>query len=201
MSVPTASEHELSHTSSSETIVPVTLVLAPFLVALIALVGSLWLSIGMSLKACPLCFYQRTFIMAVVAVLGIGLLTGERHRGVLNLLALPLVVAGLGVAAFHEYLELVSKLECPAGVLGIGTAPQQSLAALAVLLVVVVAGILLSRKGGESLWPVAAASVVVGLLLAWGSVASAPPMPPTPTKAYDPEKQPLDMCRPPFRPK
>jgi hypothetical protein len=198
MSAPTASEHERSRPSPPETTVPVSLILAPFLVALIALVGSLWLSIGMSLKACPLCFYQRTFVMGVVAVLGIGLLTGERHRSVLNLLALPLVVAGLGVAVFHETLERGGKLECPAGVLGIGTAPQQSLAVLAVLLLVVVAGIVLSRKAGESPWPVAAGSVVVGLLLAWGSVASAPPMPPTPTKAYDPEKQPLDMCRPPF---
>jgi hypothetical protein len=37
---------------------------------------------------------------------------------------LPLAVAGLGVALFHEYLELTGKLECPSGVMGVGTAPR-----------------------------------------------------------------------------
>src|SRR5437016_14567561 len=97
---------------------PLKMVLPALIAALIALAGSLWLSVGMGLKACPLCFYQRTLVMGVVAVLGIGVLTGQRHRGVLNLLALPLAVAGFGVAAFHVFLELTGKLECPAGVMG-----------------------------------------------------------------------------------
>jgi hypothetical protein len=42
----------------------------------------------------------------------------------------------------------------------------------------------------------ALAAVLLGLLLAWGAVASAPPMPPAPTRAYE---TPLDICRPPFR--
>lgn len=195
MSAPTASEQELRHLSSSETTVPLSLVLAPFLVALIALLGSLWLSVGIGLKACPLCLYQRTFVMGVVAVLGIGLLAGARHRRVLNLLALPLVVAALGVALFHVYLEASGKLECPAGVLGIGTAPQQSLALLAVLLVVLVVGLMPATRAGESFGTASTGAVVLGLLLAWGSVVSAPPMPPVPTKAYS---TPLDICRPPF---
>jgi hypothetical protein len=150
----------------------------------------------MGLKACPLCFYQRTFVMGVVAVLGIGVLTGQQHRGVLNLLALPLAVAGLGVAVFHEYLEQTGKLECPAGVMGIGTAPQQSLAALTVLLVFVAVGVVRGEHVGESQRPASVAAVVLGLLLAWGAILSAPPMPTAPAKAYE---QPLDMCRPPFR--
>jgi disulfide bond formation protein DsbB len=171
------------------------LVWAPLLVALVALAGSLWLSIGMKLKACPFCFYQRTFVMGVAAVLGVGLLTGQRHRAVLNLLALPLVLAGLGVALFHVYLELTGKLECPAGVLGVGTAPQQSLAALIVLLVLVTVGVVRTRQAGERHPAAVGAAVVVGLLLAWGAVASSPPMPPAPTQAYT---TPLDICRPPF---
>jgi disulfide bond formation protein DsbB len=151
----------------------------------------------MRLKACPFCFYQRTFVMGVVAVLGIGLLTGHRHRVVLNLLALPLVVGALGVAVFHVYLELTGKLECPAGVVGIGTAPQQSLAVLIVLLVFVVAGVVRSRKVGEGFPAAAGAAVVLGLLLAWGAVASSPPMPPAPKQTYT---TPLDICRPPFHP-
>src|SRR5258706_8700753 len=38
-----------------------------FGIALIGVVGSLYLSLGLELKACPLCFYQRAFIMAVKA--------------------------------------------------------------------------------------------------------------------------------------
>jgi hypothetical protein len=151
----------------------------------------------MKLKACPFCFYQRTFVMGVVAILGIGLLTGQRHRAVLNLLALPLVVAALGVAVFQVYLELTSKLECPAGVMGFGSAPQQSLVVLVVLIVVVAVGIVFSRKVGEARPAAAWAAVVLGLLLAWGAVASSPPMPPAPTQPYTTS---LDICRPPFHP-
>jgi disulfide bond formation protein DsbB len=169
----------------------------PLLAALVALVGSLWLSVGMHLKACPLCFYQRTFVMGVGAVLAIGLLTGETYRGVLNVLALPLAVAGFGVAAYHEYLELTGKLECPSGVMGIGTAPQQSLAVLAILLTLVLMGVVRSGHFVAFSGSVSVAAVILGVVLAGAAIVSAPPMPPVPTKAYE---SPLDICRPPFRP-
>src|SRR5207244_13020215 len=195
MSTFAAPDHELNRASSSRDTAPLSLVWPSLLVALLALAGSLWLSIGMKLKACPLCFYQRTFVMGVVAVLGIGLLTGQRHRAVLNLLALPLVVAALAVAVFHVYLERTGKLECPAGVMGIGTAPQQSLAVLVVLLVLVAVAVVQSRRVGEPHPAAAGAAVVLGLLLAWSAVASSPPMRPAPTQAYTTQ---LDICRPPF---
>src|ERR687886_605295 len=106
---------------------------AALAVALAGLAGSLFLSLGMGLKACPLCFYQRAFMMSLVAVLGMGLLAGAARPGRLALLALPLATAGLGVALFHVSLEVRGKLECPRGVLGLGTAPQQSLAAFALV--------------------------------------------------------------------
>ena len=34
--------------------------------------GSLYLSLGLGLIACPLCFYQRTFAFAVLGVLILG---------------------------------------------------------------------------------------------------------------------------------
>jgi hypothetical protein len=197
MSLPAASNRELSRATTPSGPTPASLVWAPLLAALVALAGSLWLSVGMRLKACPLCFYQRTFVMGVVAILGIGLLTGARHRGVLNLLALPLAVAGLTVAVFHVYLEITGKLECPDGILGLGTAPKQSLAALTVLLILIVVGVARSGSTGEPQGGASVAAVVVGMLLAGGAVVSAPPMPPSPTKAYE---IPLDICRPPFRP-
>src|SRR5688500_14959474 len=85
---------------------------AVLLFSLLAVAGSLYLSMGMKLKACPLCFYQRSFAMGVAAVLAMGLPTGRRQAGLLTLV-LPMIVAGLGVAGFHVYLEIAGKLECP----------------------------------------------------------------------------------------
>lgn len=152
--------------------------------------GSLYLSMGLGLKACPLCFYQRTFMMSVVAVLCVGIIAERSRADLLCLLGLPLALAGLCLAGFHEYLVLIDKLECPSGILGLGTAPEQSLAVFVALSGVLAAG---------SLRNVAAivASVALGIALAVGCVFSAPPMPPTPTKPYE---QPLEICRPPFRP-
>ncbi len=65
------------------------------------------------------------------------------------------------------------------------------------MLAAVGADVLRGRVVGESHGAAAGVAVVVGVLLAVGSVASAPPMPPTPTRAYE---TPLDLCRPPFRP-
>lgn len=191
MSITTQPENNSCHVKSSGD--SLQLVLPPLAIATLALIGSLWLSVGMGLKACPLCLYQRTFVMGVVAVLGIGITTGPGHRSVLNLLAMPLTVAGFGVAAFHVFLELTGKLECPSGVLAIGTAPQQSLVMQTILLILVSVGVALSSRVGLL---TSVGSVLLGLLLAGSSIVSAPPLPPIPTKAYE---QPLDMCRPPYQ--
>lgn len=192
MSITTIPTDDSCHASESRD--TLRLVLPSLVIAVLALIGSLWLSVGMGLKACPLCLYQRTFVMGVVAVLGIGVLTGSGHYKVLNLLAMPLAVAGFGVAVFHVFLELTGKLECPSGLMSLGTAPQQSLAVQAALLMFVVVSV--TRSSGCGLLPSVGAALL-GLFLAGSSVVSAPPMPPIPKKAYD---KPLDMCRPPFRP-
>ena len=46
------------------------------LVALVASIGSVYLSVGMDLKACPLCFYQRSFAFGLTALLAVGLIGG-----------------------------------------------------------------------------------------------------------------------------
>jgi disulfide bond formation protein DsbB len=102
--------------------------------AILTLVGSLYLSMGMGLVACPLCFYQRTFIMGVVGVLGVGMaLRLPLAPGTLSLLALPLAVAGLGVALIHSNLVWTEVLACPLGIFALGSAPFQSLIAYAVV--------------------------------------------------------------------
>jgi hypothetical protein len=166
--------------------------------AVAGLAGSLFLSLGMNLKACPLCFYQRTFMMGLVAVLGMGLLTGAARPGRLALLALPLAVAGLGVALFHVFLELRGNLECPAGLLGLGTAPQQSLALFVVLTALLVAGALRVPQAGAGSWAGVAGAVGLGGLLAVASAIANPPPPAAPTQPYD---KPPEVCRPPYQPR
>jgi hypothetical protein len=176
-----------------------TLTWFAFLASIVAVAGSLYLSLGLGLVGCPLCFYQRSFAIAACAVLAVGLLTGMGRSVPLSLLALPLAVAGLGVSGFHVYLEALGKLECPRGIEGVGSAPQQALAALALLtLVLLLDG--LGRLGAVRLGGFA---LVLGLVLggaaAYGCVASAPALKAR-DKPYDSEKEPFNICRPPFVP-
>ncbi len=168
--------------------------LAALVFSILGLAGSLYASLGLGLKACPLCFYQRTFIMSLVAVLLVGLLAGA-EKGWLGLIALPLATAGLGIALFHVRLELTGKLECPQGILGWGTVPQQSLAVFVVIFGLLVATVL---RGGSMIagtWAGLAGTVVLGDLLALASCTSNPPsqqQPPPSVYAHPP-----DVCRPP----
>jgi len=161
------------------------------LVSLAALAGSLYLSLGMNLKACPLCFYQRTFVMGVVGVLVVGFFLNDAPPRTLSVLVLPLAAAAAGVAGFHCYLEYTGFLECPKGILGIGSAPQQSLAAVLLLVVL----LLLDLAGRRSVLAVAAA-LVLGGLFAFSGIKSTPPSP-APSQAY---LLPVDEdgCRRPF---
>jgi disulfide bond formation protein DsbB len=167
---------------------------AAFGVAVTALAGSLFLSMGLGLKACPLCFYQRAFVMSIVAVLAMGLVTGSSHTRALAVLCLPLAIAGLGVAIFHVSLELRGKLECPSGVLGLGSAPLQSMVMLgAIFALLLIQALRMSElSGGQQglLW-----AVVIGVALAIGSCIANPPMPEAPKQPY---AKPPDICRPPF---
>lgn len=170
---------------------PTLLVWTALAVAAAGLAGSLYLSLGMGLKACPLCFYQRTFVMSIVAVLAMGLAV---RAGRLPLLALPLATAGLGVAMFHVFLELTGKLECPVGLLELGTAPMQSLALhlMLFLLLLLAAG----KSGQVGHRSALFGALLVGFLLAVASCISNPPLPGPATAPYT---SPLEICRPPHR--
>lgn len=158
------------------------------------------MSIGLKLKACPLCFYQRTFAMASFAVLAVGFLATRPRAGLLCLPVLPLTVGGLGVAAFHMRLVQTNALECPDGLFGLGSAPAQSLAMFVLLTIAVGCGAAsVCREPSIPGTPAVCGAAALGLLLSWGCVASSPPLPAVPKTAYDPVKQPFDMCRPPYR--
>lgn len=166
-------------------------------VAVAGSMGSIWLSVGMDLKACPLCFYQRTFVMAAAGVLLMGLMTHLRRSPLPAVLALPAAVGGFGVAIFHVLLEAGGRLECPPGVFGLGSAPQQSLLVFTLLLVVLGATVFRGRdRDREFGLPVIASAVVLGGLFAVGAIISAPPMPDAPTEPYE---GPPEVCRPPYR--
>jgi disulfide bond formation protein DsbB len=148
-------------------------------VAIALLAGSLYLSLGMELIACPLCLYERTFIMSVVGMLGLGLaLRLPMRPGVLSLLGLPLAAGGLAVAAFHVYLDRTGKIVCPAGVLGIGHAPDQSLAGSVLLTALLAAGAVRSPRASSQRLAGSLGAALLGLGLAVAAVKSAPSSPP-----------------------
>ena len=164
-------------------------------VSLAALTGSLYLSMGMNLKACPLCLYERTFMMGLVGVLLMGLVrAGDARPGFSVLLGVPLAVSGLCVAAFHVFLELTEVLECPSGLFGIGSAPQQSL--MAFLVVTALMGVTLTRSSKGTAWLITSlGAVVLGILFSYAAIKSAPPLPQPPSEPYT---TPLEGCRPIF---
>jgi len=172
------------------------------LTAAAAVAGSLYLSLGMDLEACALCFYQRALAMAACAVLLVGLFAGDRRGASLSLLALPLAGAGLGIAGFHVHLEKSGALECPRGIFDVGTAPQQSLAVfvmLTALLLIDVGSACLRPSGASESAPSSLALIgacVLGGLMAWGCLRSVPPGKKAPPEPY---KEPVKVCRPPYR--
>jgi disulfide bond formation protein DsbB len=166
------------------------------LVAILASAGSIYLTVGLKRQGCPLCFYQRTFALSVLGVLVMGVLTGLGRSAPLSLLALPLAVAGLGVASFHVYLEWTGKLECPAGVFDVGSAPAQSLVAFLALFVLLAYDALRWAGRVSFLYgPAMLVALGLGGVFAWGCVLSAPPLPEPPPKPYA-EKP--NVCRPPY---
>jgi disulfide bond formation protein DsbB len=171
---------------------------AALLVATLGLAGSLFLSLGLGLQACPLCFYQRAFVMAVAAVLAAGLLFQVGRTGEL---ALPLAVAGLGVGAYHVALELTGSLECPAGVLSLGTAPQQSLVMFVLLSALLAADALQQPAAvpGDRHLRGRATGLIVGAVLGGlmtvASTVANPPPRRLPPEVY---ARPPEVCRPPL---
>lgn len=75
------------------------------LVATVATAGSLYLSLGLGLVPCELCWYQRILMYPLVVILGVA--TYERRPRV-YLTALPLAALGVAVAAYHSWIQLAA---------------------------------------------------------------------------------------------
>jgi len=76
--------------------------LAATLIATVASSGSLYLSLGLGLTPCHLCWYQRILMYPLVVILGVG--TVETRVQVLRT-ASPFAIAGIVVAAYHSWLQ------------------------------------------------------------------------------------------------
>ena len=70
-------------------------------VALLATVGSLFFSEVMHFPPCILCWYQRIAVYPLVLIIGTGIVLRDNR---MKFYALPLCVAGLGVAIYHNLL-------------------------------------------------------------------------------------------------
>ncbi len=156
-----------------------------FGVAVVGVLGSLYLSLGMDLKACPLCFYQRAFIMSAASILGFGLFMPDLPRGVLTPLALATAMAGGCVAAWHTYLVANGTLECPAGATRVLLAPHESLAIYLLLVAILLVDLVQFRR----YLMLGIGAVLVGYVFASSSIRA------TPAKMTDPPPADLDGCR------
>jgi hypothetical protein len=136
--------------------------------------------------------------MGVAAIFGVGLFAGGVRPGLLSLLALPLACGALAVAGFHVFLVQQGKLECPLGLFGLGLAPLQSLVVLLVLTGLLLLDVYRSGKAGGFSMPAAVVPAILGVLLGFAAIKSAPPPPPVPPGGY-PKPVDEDGCRPPFR--
>lgn len=173
------------------------LAVAALVLAALGVLGSLGLTMVLGLKPCPLCFYQRAFAMAVLAVLGVGLVA-RVPGAVLCALAVPLAVAGLGVASFHVWLEASGRLDCPDGFFALGTAPKQSLMLFLGLTPLLLAGAWRAQAGAAAV----GLGATLGLFLAAGSSLANGPMPPPKPPELDAQGKPvpLTICVPHYTP-
>jgi len=168
---------------------------------------SVYLSVGMDLVACPLCFYQRAFVMGVFGVLAMAVLSGAQSRVAPAVLAMPAALAGLFIAGYHTYLVASGKLECPDGLFNLGAVPYQSFA-IFILIVLALArdtgAFVLQKEAatGQSLPPpgrilaVAVGPLVLAGLFAFGCIRGTPP-PLIPSTDYHPG--PIKTCRVPYK--
>lgn len=115
-----------------------------FAMALIATLGSLFLSEILKLPPCVLCWYQRLFMYPLAFIIGVGILRGDKK---LYQYVLPLASVGWLIALYHSLLQwkilpenvapCVQGISCTSiqvNLLGFITIPFMSLAAFSVII-------------------------------------------------------------------
>ena len=79
-----------------------------FVVALVATLGSLWLSEGAHFVPCRLCWYQRIAMYPMAVILGIA---AFRRDTKVRIYALPVVAIGASISVWHILVERFPSLE------------------------------------------------------------------------------------------
>jgi len=131
-----------------------------FLVALIAVSGSLYFQFGADLVPCQLCWFQRICMYPQVVLLGVAAV--RRDLLTARLYVLPLAVVGLGLSIYHYLLERfpgqihlncgVGQPDCavtPFDIYGFVSIPFMALAAFLLILTL----LLVARDAGEEWEP------------------------------------------------
>ena len=165
--------------------------IAAFVAATASVAGSLYLTLGLGLIACPLCFYQRTFAFAVLGSLIVGLMSKASETGYVNLFTFLPAVAGGMIAGWHTYLDVSGKLVCPLGLFDFGTTAQQSLASFVLILACLLVGLAGDVKKGRVAQASVGWSILLGAAFAYGCIATSP-KPSMPAKEIRPF-----ICHPP----
>ncbi|MBM3275949.1 MAG: disulfide bond formation protein B [Candidatus Sericytochromatia bacterium] len=89
-----------------------TFAYAAWLIALVASLGSLFFGEVMKLPPCSLCWYQRICLFPLTVVIAVAIALRDEN---LFVYAVPLVIAGLGLAVYHNliYYGVVSEALSP----------------------------------------------------------------------------------------
>jgi disulfide bond formation protein DsbB len=122
---------------------------AAWLIALAAMLGSLFFGEVMKLPPCTLCWYQRICLFPLTLVIAAGIVLRDRN---VVAYALPLAVVGLGISTYHNLLyygvipetlspctQAVSCSSRQLELLGFLTIPNMALLAFASILVTLLA--------------------------------------------------------------
>ena len=131
---------------------------AAWAVALVATLGSLYFSEIADFIPCRLCWFQRIAMYPLAVLLLLAALRKDTRGGAIY--AIPLSLAGMGVAIYHIYIEYHPEAEtagCKIGApcsvkwieeLGYVTIPVLALTAFAAILALSLMALSRSRSGG-----------------------------------------------------
>lgn len=115
-----------------------------FIIALIATTGSLYLSLGLGLVPCELCWYQRIVMYPLVLITAYGISRNELFTPLIGLMS----TIGLIIAVYHSYIQYapsdaVCSTMCSAVLYSVGPLSIPNLSAIAFSLIL--SGVIFAR--------------------------------------------------------
>ena len=109
--------------------------------------------------------------MAVVGLVGFGLLVDATRCGLICLLGVPIAASGLTISLYHASLVLRGIMECPQGLVGIATVPAESALLYGLVVALLCVGAWRGRRRGwAGLILGTAATLAIALAATWTAV-------------------------------